>query len=110
VKWIYRRKGLPLEVIASFDVWRRVRDMEGEIGWMHTALLSRDRMAVVTGGPDVELFARDEDKADVVATAQPGAIGRLLRCGKLACQVEFAGADGWVARQRLWGVHDGEEF
>ena len=27
IKWIYHRKGLPVEVIASFEVWRRVRDL-----------------------------------------------------------------------------------
>jgi SH3-like domain-containing protein len=110
VKWIYRRKGLPLEVIASFDVWRRVRDMDGEIGWMHVALLSRDRMALVTGDTDVQVHTRDDTKSEVRATARPGAIGRLLGCTKGACEVDFAGAEGWVARTRLWGIHEGDEF
>jgi SH3-like domain-containing protein len=110
VKWIYRRKGLPLEVIATFDVWRRVRDMDGEVGWMHMALLTRDRTAVITEGPGVEVRARDDTTSDVVARAQPGAIGRLLACGMLTCEVEFAGAEGWVARARLWGIHGGEEY
>ena len=110
VKWIYRRSGLPLEVIASFDVWRRVRDMDGEIGWMHMALLSRERTALVTGGAAVEVYARDDTTSEVVATAQPGAIGRLLGCARLACEVEFPGAEGWVARGRLWGIHAGDEF
>ena len=110
VKWIYRRKGLPLEVIATFDVWRRVRDMDGEVGWMHMALLTRDRTAVVTGGPGAEIYVRDDTTSGVVARAQPGAIGRLLGCGMLACQVEFTGAEGWIARARLWGIHGGEEY
>lgn len=110
VKWIYRRKGLPLEVIASFDVWRRVRDMDGEIGWMHVALLSRDRMALITGNTDVQVHARDDVTSEVRATARPGAIGRLLGCARLACEVEFIGAEGWVARARLWGIHASDEF
>jgi len=110
VKWIYRRKGLPLEVIATFDVWRRVRDMDGEVGWMHMALLTRDRTAVVTSGPAVEVYARDDRTSQVVAQAQPGALGQLLGCGMLTCQVEFTGAEGWVSRARLWGIHDGDEY
>ena len=110
IKWIYQRKGLPLEVIATFDVWRRVRDMDGEAGWMHMALLTRDRTAVVTTGEPAEIHARDDTTSAVVATAQPGAIGRLLDCGTLACRVEFAGAEGWIARARLWGIHGGEEY
>ena len=57
VKWIYRRKGLPLEVIASFDVWRRVRDMDGEIGWIHMALLSRERTVAMNGNGDVDVHS-----------------------------------------------------
>ncbi len=110
VKWIYKRKGLPLEVIATFDVWRRVRDMDGEIGWMHMALLTRDRTAVVTGGPGAELHARDDTTSQVVARAEAGSIGRLLGCGMVTCEVEFSGTEGWIARARLWGIHDGEEY
>src|SRR3954466_14481581 len=58
IKWIYHRKGLPVEVIASFEVWRRVRDMDGEIGWIHVALLSRERTAVVTGAAEIPVFSR----------------------------------------------------
>ena len=110
VKWIYRRKGLPLEVLATFEVWRRVRDMDGEIGWMHTALLSRERTAMVTAGTDVQVYARDDVTSDIVAVARPGAMGQLLGCSDQACEVAFSGADGWVARARLWGIHAGEEF
>jgi SH3-like domain-containing protein len=110
VKWIYRHKGLPLEVIATFDVWRRVRDMDGEVGWMHMALLTRDRTVVVANGPAAEVYARDDKTSQVVAQAQSGAIGHLLGCAMLNCQVEFTGAEGWVSRSRLWGIHDGDEY
>ncbi|HEY4264458.1 MAG TPA: SH3 domain-containing protein [Micropepsaceae bacterium] len=110
VKWVYHRKGLPVEVIATFEVWRRVRDMDGEIGWIHVALLSRERTAVVRGVG----LAAVHDKADagspLVAEAKPGAVGRLEHCGPVACEVKFDGATGWIDRMRLWGVHDGEQF
>ena len=110
IKWVYQRKGLPLEVIASFEVWRRVRDMEGEVGWVHTALLSRERTAVVTGDSDVSVHRREDANSEVLAQAKPGAIGRLVGCGKLACEVKFGAADGWIERARLWGVHDGPDY
>ena len=110
VKWVYHRKGLPVEVIASFEVWRRVRDMDGEIGWIHVALLSRERMAVVKGKAEAAVRGRADAKSDVLAEAAPGAVGRLEHCAATACEVKFDGAKGWVDRSRLWGVHGGEEF
>jgi SH3-like domain-containing protein len=110
VKWVYHRKGLPVEVIASFEVWRRVRDSDGEIGWIHTALLTRERGAVVRGKGEAAVRGKPEPTSAVVAEAKPGAVGRLEHCGVSACEVRFDGAKGWVDRVRLWGVHDGEQF
>jgi len=49
VLWTYQRKGLPLRVIAQYDVWRRVKDKDGTVGWILDSMLSRGRMAVVAG-------------------------------------------------------------
>lgn len=110
IKWEYHRKGLPMEVIASYDAWRRVRDADGEIGWIHMVVLSRERTAVVKGKGDAAVYSRADANAKIVAEAKPGAVGRLRRCGPLSCEVKFDGAEGWVQRTRLWGVHDGEQF
>jgi len=110
IKWVYHRKGLPVEVIASYDVWRRVRDMDGEVGWIHMALLSRERTVVIHGKGDAPVRSRADVKTDVVAEAKPGAIGRVRHCGVFVCQGRFDGAEGWVDRNRLWGINDGEQF
>lgn len=110
VKWVYHRKGLPLEVLQSFEVWRRVKDMDGETGWIHVAMLSRDRMAMVSPGPDAPVRLGEEKDADVVAAAKPGALGKLVKCGAAACEIRFGSAGGWIERTRLWGVRDGQEY
>src|SRR5437763_15259912 len=48
VAWVYTRSGLPVEVTADFEHWRRVRDSEGAEGWVYHSLLSGRRTAVVT--------------------------------------------------------------
>jgi SH3-like domain-containing protein len=110
IEWVYHRKGLPVEVIATYEVWRRVRDMDGEIGWIHVALLSRERTAVVRGKGKAAVRGEADANAPLVAEAEPGAIGRLEHCGVHACEVKFDHATGWIVRTRLWGVHDGEQF
>ncbi len=110
VKWVYHRKGLPVEVIASFEVWRRVRDMDGEVGWVHNALLSRERTVVVYGEGEAPVRDGAGEKTDVVAQAKPGAIGRVRHCDVLVCEVRFQGVGGWVDRNRIWGVGGDEKF
>src|SRR3954470_16731832 len=48
VAWVYTRAGLPVEITAEFENWRRVRDSEGAEGWVYHSLLSGRRTAVVT--------------------------------------------------------------
>jgi SH3-like domain-containing protein len=110
VKWVYRRKGLPLEVLASFEVWRRVKDMDGEIGWVHVAMLSRERTAMVAAGGDVPVRRGEDGGAEIIASAKPFALGRLVKCAPAACEVRFDTAGGWIDRARLWGIHGGREF
>ena len=110
IKWIYHRKGLPVEVLGGYDAWRRVRDMDGETGWIHTAFLARERMTVVVGQGLAPVQREAGSDARVVAEAKPGAIGRLRHCDVLVCEVKFDGAEGWLPRTRLWGLSDGERF
>src|SRR3979490_906782 len=48
VAWVYTRSGLPVEITAEFENWRRVRDAEGAEGWVYHSLLSGRRTAVIT--------------------------------------------------------------
>lgn len=110
IKWVYHRKGLPVEVLGSYDAWRRVKDMDGEIGWIHTALLSKERTAVVIGESIATVTRSHETGSEAVAKARPGSVGTLRHCEGQACEVKFDGLEGWVPRARLWGVSDGENF
>ena len=42
-KWLYQRAGLPVEIVAEFENWRRMRDADGTEGWMNQSLLSGRR-------------------------------------------------------------------
>src|ERR1700759_3805135 len=48
VAWVYTRSGLPVEITAEFENWRRVRDSEGAEGWVDHSLWPDRRTAVVT--------------------------------------------------------------
>lgn len=109
VLWEYRHRGYPFAVIAEFDVWRRVRAPDGTVGWMSHAMLSDQRTVLVTGKGRVKLL-EESDGGKVVAFADPGAIARLRACTRDACRVHGEGVDGWIAKNRIWGVEANEVF
>ena len=55
VAWIFTRSGLPVEITAESDNWRRIRDWEGSEGWVYHSLLSGRRTAMVTSKHKDEL-------------------------------------------------------
>ena len=70
VAWVYTRSGLPVEITAEFENWRRVRDSEGAEGWVYHSLLSGRRTAVITMKTKEELallYDRPEPTAKVAA-------------------------------------------
>lgn len=109
IDWIYSRKDLPVEVIAEFEAWRKIRDWQGAEGWVHQSMLSGRRMMVVIGGQR-QLRGSDGDGADVLAMVEGGVLGRLLQCPRNRdfCRVEAGQIQGWLRRDEIWGVYKGE--
>ena len=109
VLWIYRHRGYPFAVLAEFDVWRRVQAPDGTIGWMAASMLTDKRSALVTGKGRVPLTAKS-DGGKVTALADPGAVASLRSCTRESCRIHGESVDGWIAKNRIWGVGADEVF
>ena len=110
VLWIYKHKGYPFQVIARYDVWRRVRAHDGTVGWMNVAMLTDRRTALVTGQGRVPVYADPEPRAKIVAYAMPGATANLEACAIRSCRIAAPGLKGWIDKNRIWGAGDNEVF
>ena len=79
VKWtVPTRRGLPVEITAEFENWRRIRNSEGTEGWVYHSLLSGKRTGVVTAKqPDelVPVYAKPDADSAVVAKLERGVVG-----------------------------------
>ena len=110
-KWVYQRAGLPVEITAEFEIWRKVRDSEGVEGWVLHSLLSGRRTALVTPnkkGENSKLYARPSASGDLAATLQAGVIVNLHNCDGSWCLVDGDGFKGYIEQVKLWGVYPNE--
>ena len=103
IDWVYKRRGLPLLVVAQFDQWRWVLDHEGTKGWMHKALLSTHRTAIVMDEVRT-MRERPLSGSPAVLRAEAGVIADLLGCEDGWCRIALAGEKGWMPESALWGV------
>jgi len=111
VAWVYTRSGLPVEITAEFENWRRVRDSEGAEGWVYHSLLSGRRTAVVTMKNKDELaplYDRADSSSAIAARLQAGVVAQVKKCDAHWCHISGQGFDGWIEQQRLWGVYADE--
>jgi SH3-like domain-containing protein len=114
IVWVFSRAGLPVEIIAESDNWRRVRDSEGSDGWVFHSLLSARRTALVTpwskGDERVPLFNSKSTSSRAVAELQSGVLGNVLSCDGEWCNLSVDDFSGYVQQDKLWGVYKGEEI
>ena len=111
-KWVYQRAGLPVEITAEFDIWRRVRDLEGVEGWVLHSLLSGRRTALVgVGKPGAVYKIYAQPRAgDLAATLQSGVIANVYGCDGAWCLIGGEGYKGYIEQVALWGVYPNEKF
>ncbi len=107
IDWVFKRRGMPLQITAEYGNWRRVQDRDGAGGWVHYALLSGVRTVLV----DAELlpvYTSPDPNAPVSAQFESGVVARLGTCSLDWCQISAGGYRGWTQKTNLWGVDPAE--
>ncbi len=105
IKWLYKRKYLPVKVIDRMEGWRKVEDPDGDQGWMHSRLLSADRTAIVTGAIRA-MRSSPAANSRITWRAEPGVVGRISDCADGWCLFDVAGQTGWIQAGDIWGEEE----
>ena len=113
VVWTFTRAGLPIEITAEFDNWRRIRAADGSEGWVLQGLLSKRRTALVSPwdkGKTLDLFARPNAASEVLARVESGVLVSLNTCDATWCSVIVNDIDGYVLQEKLWGIYPRDKY
>lgn len=108
IQWVFKRAGLPVEIILEFDHWRKIRDSEGQVGWIHKSLLSGKRLGIVKSEDMVSVFKKPEEATRLIAYLAPDVIVKIKECNAIWCRIEASGYKGWTAKENLWGAYPEE--
>ena len=109
IKWVFKKRGLPVEIIREYDTWRQIRDSDGSTGWVHHAMLSGYRSAIVKDTDGIVLMKSKESTVPVVRL-EKGVIAGVDECDKSFCKLRISGFKGWALQGSLWGVYGDEEI
>ncbi len=109
IQYVYHHKGLPVEILSEYDVWRKVRDWQGSEGWVHERMISPARTVIIK--TDTRTIYRDPARdSPALAKLEPGVVAKLLECSNAWCRIatEKQNIKGWLLRSEVWGVYPDE--
>ena len=110
IEWVYMQKSAPVEIIAEFELWRKIKDWQGSESWVHKSMLSGKRSVKVITPGENNVYAKDDFKAKIIAKVEDEVVGEIEKCpvNDSFCKITFASITGWVPRQNLYGIYPEE--
>jgi SH3-like domain-containing protein len=107
IDWVFKRKMMPVEIVAEYEYYRKIRDWQGASGWVHQSLLTGKRGFIVAS-KEADVHRTPAPSAEVVARLEPEVMGEIRSCQGDWCRVSAPGISGWVERTGIWGVYRSE--
>jgi SH3-like domain-containing protein len=102
--WIYKARGLPVQVVAETREWRRICDPEGALAWVHKRTTDGRRTAMRVQSTPLPLRAQPKAGARITAYLAGRATAGLDRCEKGWCRLKADGESGWAPEGEIWGA------
>lgn len=110
IEWVYMQKSAPVEIVAEFELWRKIKDWQGSESWVHKAMLSNKRTVKVTTLGENNIHAKPDYNSRIIAKVENEVVGEVLKCPAQSsfCHIKIDSVDGWIARQNLYGLYPKE--
>jgi SH3-like domain-containing protein len=107
IDWVFKRKGMPVEIVAEYENFRKIRDWQGASGWVYQGLLTGKRSFIIPSKM-ANLYKTPAPSAEVVAKLEPEVLGEISSCQGDWCRVKVSNVSGWLERTEMWGVYKSE--
>ena len=102
IKYIYKKKYLPLKVIDKKEHFRRIIDLKKNNGWIHKSQLVRSKSLIVTS--EKILFKKPTKYSEPLVKLEKGRLLIFKKCEKNWCNVKSGQYSGWIDKNNIWGI------
>ena len=102
IKFIYKKKFLTDEILDSWANWKKVKDFNGNSGWIHVSLLSGKKTAI-NKIKDSVIFTSDTIYSKPLVRVDRGRLLFIKKCKINWCKVNSGNYLGWIEKKSLWG-------
>lgn len=102
IKFIYKKKYLPLEVLDKSETWRKIKDFENNSGWIHISQLSKKKSAINKKNNSI-IYKKPTIFSKPIAKLEIGRLVLIKKCKVDWCKISSGGFKGWIYKNVLWG-------
>ena len=102
VKYIYRKKNLPLKVIDKKEHFRKILDLKKNSGWIHKSQLVKSKSLITTSKKI--LYKKPSKYSEPLAKLEEGRLLIKKKCVKNWCKIVSGNYSGWVETKSVWGI------
>jgi len=106
VKWVMKSRGEPVVVLMEFEGWVKIKDIEGDGGWVHGSMLGSSKHGILLGGKHLEMLrSGPSDVSKPIARLEPGIRFSVKKClVNDWCSISLDGLKGWIYKKSIWGI------
>jgi len=102
IKYVYKKKYLPLKVIDKKEHFRKIVDLKKNSGWIHKSQLIKSKSLITTS--EKILYKKPSKYSEPLAKLEAGRLLIFKKCLKNWCKIETENYSGWVETKNVWGI------
>ncbi|HJK86353.1 MAG TPA: SH3 domain-containing protein [Candidatus Megaira endosymbiont of Nemacystus decipiens] len=108
IDWVFTSAKEPVEIIAQYGNWRKISDITGEGGWVHSRVLSGKRAVIINSSDLLNLYSSSNKNSQIIAHLEHNLRCDLIKCKTKWCKISCKNHTGWVERKKIWGIYEHE--
>mgnify|MGYP006113235199 CR=1 FL=1 len=102
IKYVYKKKKLPVIIIDKSESWRKIQDLQNNSGWIHISQLSKNRSAINIKNNSI-IYKNPTTFSKPLVKLEKGRLVLIVKCKKKWCKIKSGGYSGWIGVKNLWG-------
>ena len=101
IKFIYKKKNLPIKQIDKKENWRRIVDLKNNSGWIHWSQLKPSNSIIIL--ENKILYKKNSNFSEPIARLEKGRLLIIKKCLNNWCKIKTENYTGWIKNENIWG-------
>ena len=101
IKYIYKKKNLPIKVIDKKENFRKIVDFKKNSGWIHSSQLKKGKSFILL--KKEILYSKPTKYSNPLVKISKGKLLQSKKCQKKWCKIKTDNYSGWIETKYIWG-------